>query len=382
MDRESVVCSWVARLVCGAAAVVIASGVVEAQEAQESEASGGDEVEASGDEAGLTVSGFVDSYYTWDFDQREASRRPGFLFSHARSQELTVNIAMLRLDWEQERSRATVALMAGTFPEQNNAAEPPMLRSIYEAYGGLRLAEALWLDAGVFASHLGFASALSTQNPVLTRSLLAESSPYYLSGARLGWEPRDDLALVILVANGWQNIRETGDTANKGVGTQVTWAATEALSLNWSSWLSDENPDETSWRVFQDVYAVAEFGDVTLIAGVDVGLETRAEADSSTWWGAAVLGRAMASEWLAFNARVEHFRDPDGVVIVQEAGDGLTLTGASVGVDFILPDGVMLRGEGRVFAADAEVFEGGFDGDSVNTAITTSLAVEFDQQGL
>jgi hypothetical protein len=43
----------------------------------------------------------------------------------------------------------------------------------------------LWLDAGIFGSHMGFESALSIDNPTLTKSFVAENSPYYWSGAKL-----------------------------------------------------------------------------------------------------------------------------------------------------------------------------------------------------
>lgn len=42
-----------------------------------------------------------------------------------------------------------------------------------------------WLDAGIYPSHIGLESAVGKDNRTLTRSLAAENSPYYESGARI-----------------------------------------------------------------------------------------------------------------------------------------------------------------------------------------------------
>ena len=67
--------------------------------------------------------------------------------------------------------------MTGTYANANLAAEPGVLKNIYEANVGVKVSrnKDLWVDAGVLSSHMGFESATGADNWNLTRSLLAES---------------------------------------------------------------------------------------------------------------------------------------------------------------------------------------------------------------
>ncbi|OQW43057.1 MAG: hypothetical protein A4S08_10190 [Proteobacteria bacterium SG_bin4] len=69
----------------------------------------------------------------------------------------------------------------------NYAAEPGILGNLYEGNVGLKLSGSnnLWLDIGVFPSHIGFESAVGKDNWTLTRSLVAENTPYFESGAKI-----------------------------------------------------------------------------------------------------------------------------------------------------------------------------------------------------
>lgn len=327
---------------------------------------------------GLTLSGFVDAYHVWDFDQPADNQRAGFLYNHNRHNEATINLALLHLAWSSESARANVGVMAGTYAESNYAYELALLRSLYEANVGLRLADGLWLDAGLLPSHIGFESAISTDNLALTRSLQAENSPYYLAGVRLGWQITKRLFFAALVANGWQNMRETLNNRSKGGGTQLQYSPVDGLTLNWSSWVSNEKPDDSpALRVFNDLYVTFHADAWSVAAGVDVGWEYDLNADSSNiWWAAAILGRYWLTEWLAAGGRVEHYSDKDGVIL---GTNGARYTGGSVGLDVrpVFAPNVWIRVEGRLLISDQDRFNIGPDDARQNLAITSSFAARF-----
>ncbi len=124
---------------------------------------------------------------------------------------MALNLGLVHVGYAKQRMRAALGLMAGTYPQANLIAEPELLRNIFEARVGLKLSKRkeLWLDAGVFPSHIGLESAIGIDNWTLTRSVIAENSPYYLSGARLTWTLSKKLELAALMMNGWQRIRTT-----------------------------------------------------------------------------------------------------------------------------------------------------------------------------
>ncbi len=74
-----------------------------------------------------------------------------FLFNHNRHNELNLNLGLLKLSLNHSKYRANFALQAGTYSNDNYAAEPGLLKNIFEANIGISLTEKnnLWLDAGI-----------------------------------------------------------------------------------------------------------------------------------------------------------------------------------------------------------------------------------------
>ncbi len=137
----------------------------------------------------VTFSGFLEAYYSYDFDNPDDHKRPFFLYSYNKHNEVNINLAYLKAAYNSERVRGNLALMAGTYANANLAAESGVLKNIYEANGGIKVSQDrdLWIDAGIFGSHIGFETAIGPSNWTLTRSILAENSPYYESGAKVSY---------------------------------------------------------------------------------------------------------------------------------------------------------------------------------------------------
>ncbi len=149
----------------------------------------------------VSLSGFVDVYYMYDFNQPTQTGRQPFLFNHNRHNEMNLNLGFIKLEASHKKYRSKLALQAGTYVNDNYAAEPETYKSLFEANVGFSLNKKnnLWLDAGIFPSHIGFESAISSDNWTLTRSILAENSPYFLAGAKLGYAPTEKLSLTVFI---------------------------------------------------------------------------------------------------------------------------------------------------------------------------------------
>lgn len=336
----------------------------------------------------ITFSGFVDAYYAYDFHRPANKERPDFLYNHKRHNELNVNLALLKGTFSSDRARASLGLMAGTYPQYNLSHEQEQLRHIWEANAGIRLAKGLWLDAGVFLSHIGFESAISTENFTLTRSLTAENTPYYLSGAKLSYTPEESpWAFTLVVANGWQNMRETENNTNKAVGTQVSYSPSERLTLNSSTFVSNEYADwAPRWRYLHNFYTIYHLNSrLGLIAGVDTGLETQPAGKHQTWWTSTAILRYQVHTFWALAGRVEHYNDPSSIFInpayfttpSTEHTSGFRTTGYSLNLDYAPAKNVMWRLEGRLLESREAIFARDQGFSRHNTAITTSVAVSF-----
>lgn len=337
----------------------------------------------------LTFYGFVDAYYGYDFKNDNTQDRPGFLYSHDRQNEFTVNNAIVGMRYQDDNVRGAIGLHAGSYVTANYAAEDQVFKHIYEAYAGFRPFQKAWLDAGIFGSHIGFESAISKDNWTLTRSLMAENSPYYQAGARFTYEVDPNLTLAALALNGWQNLRDNNQA--KAVGTQIQWKPTAKLLVNSSTFYGQEQPGDTIGRrrYFHDFYVSYAATDRFSMALVfDVGKQQAHRlADVSgekydTWHtGAAFARYKLADKWTTA-LRGEYYKAERGVIIGSYApavGDpNAFIRGGSLGLDYAPSGNVLVRVEGRVLNAKDKVFVES-NGNTRNTYsnLTSSIAISF-----
>lgn len=327
----------------------------------------------------LAVMGFVDVYYAYDFGHSTDDDRTPFLYQYDRHNEVDLNLGLVHVAYAKQRMRAALGLMAGTYAQANLIAEPELLRNIYEARVGLKLSKRkdLWLDAGVFPSHIGLESAIGIDNWTLTRSVIAENSPYYLSGARLTWTVSKKLELAALMMNGWQRIRRVQNNT-PCLGTQVVWSMRKGMKFNWSTFGGSDVPDSLGYyRVFNNFYWTWEGSKWGVQLGADIGAQENARKDWSTWGGVVGIVRRKLGDDLALVARAEHYNDPDQIMVPTGTPHGLTTMGYSLGLDIRIIEDGFIRVEGRTFHGTDAVFADVHGSTPDNTAITVSMAARF-----
>src|SRR5687768_1942656 len=97
----------------------------------------------------FTFSSYVEVYYQYDFNKPSDNNRPAFIYSHNRHNEFNLNLGFIKAHYEDQKIRANVALATGTYINANYAAEPGVLKNVFEANAGVRLGKKnLWIDAG------------------------------------------------------------------------------------------------------------------------------------------------------------------------------------------------------------------------------------------
>ena len=328
---------------------------------------------------GLKLSGFAEVYFARDFRNPSNNTRAGFLYNHTRTNEVMPNLAFLKATYSQAQVRTNLAIMIGTYAQFNLAAEPELLRNIYEANVGIKLSKSsdLWLDAGVFASHIGFESAISKDCWTLTRSILAENSPYYESGVKVSYNtPNGKWTLVGLLLNGWQRIRRIDGNTTIAWGTQIQFKPMAAITLNSSTFIGNDKPNATKqMRYFHDFFCVIQLKKTGIILGFDYGLEQKKTGSSSMnrWYSPVVILRQKWSDKWATSIRWETYQDLNGVIINTPTTNGFDISGMSINLDYSFLENVLVRAEGKYYSSKTPIFESKTD----SFALTASLAVSF-----
>jgi hypothetical protein len=332
----------------------------------------------------FTVSGYVDVYYGYDFNQPQSNTRPSFMYSYNRHNEVNLNLGFVKGAYTTERLRANLALMTGTYANANLAAEPGVLKNIFEANAGVKISSKknLWIDAGIFGSHIGFESAIGKDCWNVTRSILADNTPYYEAGAKISYTTDNGKWFLSgLLLNGWQRIQRVEGNSLPSFGTQITFKPSDKITLNSSSFIGTDKPDSArQMRYFHNFYGIFQLSDkVGVTLGFDYGVEEKNPEKSSTnaWMSPVVIARFFVSDKVTIGLRGEYYEDRHGVIIATGTPNGFRTTGVSANFDYQLLPNAIWRVEARNFTSKDEVFVKGEGTSKSNTFVTTSLAVSF-----
>lgn len=332
----------------------------------------------------LTISGYAEGYYSYDFNKPSNNTRPGFLYNFNRHNEFNLNLGFVKAAYATERTRANLAVGVGTYLNTNYVAEPGVLKNIFEANAGYKLGKKsnLWFDIGIMPSHIGFESAIGKDNWTLTRSLVAENTPYFESGAKLSYTTANGkLQLSALALNGWQRITRVEASSLMSWGTQVYFKPSSKVTLNYSTFIGTDKPDSARlWRYHNNLYGIFQLSDkVGLIANLDYGLEQKAPNTSELnhWYIAVAILRITPNSQWAVAFRSEYFSDENGVIIGTGTSNGFKTIGGTINVDYLPQGNVMLRLEARYLNSKDAIFSKHGTARGNNTAITFSTAISF-----
>ncbi len=332
----------------------------------------------------LTFSGYAELYYGFDFNQPTDHNRPAFVYSYNRTNEVNLNLGYFKVAYNDGTVRANLALMAGTYANANLATEPGVLKNVFEANAGVKLSKTsnLWLDAGIFTSHIGYESAVGMNCWTLTRNIASDNTPYYETGAKITYTTTDNKwTLTALYLNGWQRIYRPNDNDAPAGGIEVYYAPSSKVTLNYSNFIGTQ-PDGTAskLRFYNNFYGIFQctpkFG---ITGGFDYGIQQAAHGSNNYNYvlSPVVVARyKFMSRW-AVAGRAEYYQDKSGILIATGTPHGFETSGYSANIDYAPVPNALIRLEGKLYGSKDHIFVK--DGSYVDTSpvITASFAVAF-----
>ncbi len=333
----------------------------------------------------LTISGYAEVYYQYDGNRPLGNQRPGFVYSHNRNNEVSLNLAYLKANYTTAKVRANVALAVGTYMNANYAAEPDVLKLVYEGNAGVKIARKhdLWIDAGIFSSHLGFESAVGKDNWTLTRSLFADNSPYFETGAKISYtSPGGKWFLSGLLLNGWQRIQRLPGNSTPAFGHQLTYRPNAQLTLNSGSFIGNDKADSLrQMRYFHNLYAIYQVNKtIGLTAGFDIGAEQKEKGSNkyNTWYTPVLIIKYNATDKFSLTARGEYYQDKAGVIIATGSRNGFQTFGYSLNADYAIMPNLVWRTEFKNLGSKDPIFVNRDETFKTNSfSVITALAVSF-----
>jgi hypothetical protein len=327
----------------------------------------------------FTFSGYGELYYSYDFSKPINFEKPDYNYNYKKHNQLNVNLAYVKASYQTNRFRSNLAIMAGNYVTYNLSNEPNWARPIFEANIGYKIFKQhnLWVDAGIMPSHLGFESAVGGDCWTLTRSILAENSPYFETGVRVNYTNRKENVLVAFyVLNGWQKIALSKFDTKPSFGIQVNYKPNSAITLNYSNFIGSAKPDSLqAFRLFHNLYAIYDASPkMSFIVGLDVGTEKIVGTNLAVWFTPVFISRISLHQKHRLAGRLEFYSDPKQVIIQTGTANGYQTWGASVNYDYQVTPKVLLRAELKTYQSKDAIFKYELPSRISNTA-SVAMAV-------
>ena len=326
------------------------------------------------------LSGYLETYYSYDFLRPDNHEKPDYNYNYKKHNQLNVNLAFVKASYQAKRLRSNLALMTGNYAMYNLSAEPNWAKPIFEANIGVKLLKDkdVWIDAGVMPSHIGFESAVGSDCWNLTRSILAENSPYFESGIKLNYtNKKQDVYLALHLLNGWQKIAITDGIQKPIVGIQVNYKPSSTLTLNYSNFLGTVNTaGNNAFRTFHNLYAIYEApSKQAFIFGFDIGTQKVNNTKTAVWYTPVIISKTNLSAKSKIAARIEYYSDKQQIIIPTGTASGYQTFGASVNYDYQISSKILWRSELKKYHSKDPIFKYTQSGNQ-QTSATMALIVK------
>lgn len=309
----------------------------------------------------ITFSGAVSTYYSISLNQ-PPSQTYAYTTQPKRERTIAVDLAVLSAEWKTESVIVRTSFQAGTWAEANYVGDDASWRFIREVSVAVAFDSLIGAIAGIIPSHIGHESAINAENMLLSRSLIADWTPYYVTGAGVRWSPSSTVYAKLFVVNGWQKIVDNNRYLS--LGTQLQYQASDKATISWNTYWGNDEPNDSvvKNRIHNNVWWDHQLSDeFRFVLMADLGLLKRGPGlpYDAAGYGAVKVGW-RPTKLIRVGGRVEYMHDPKRVLVL-DSPDAFKTVSASLGLDVFPVEHVMIRFESRAFSSSQNVHES-FDG--------------------
>jgi Putative beta-barrel porin-2, OmpL-like. bbp2 len=285
----------------------------------------------------MTVTGFVDGYYGYNFDHPHTTACPSgtvpsgfatpcsaFRAFDGPSQQLGLNMIELILDKppDANNSRLGYHLGFGFGNAMNvvNATDPggqgfaQYLKEAYFSYLA-PVGKGLQIDFGKFVTQHGAEVIESKDNWNYSRSLLfTYAIPFYHFGVRAKYAFNDKYQVTAYLVNGWNNIID--NNTGKTLGLQFGWNPNKKVGIvqNYMVGPEETNNNSNVRQLWDTVVTYSPTAKLSLMANYDYGRGDRMAGvvNPVFWSGIAGYVKYAFTDKYALATRYEYYNDHNG----------------------------------------------------------------------
>ena len=306
----------------------------------------------------FTFSGYIDSYYTGNFNKPLSRSNLGAYYARVfdqKSGQISLGLVQTKMQYSNDKSDVVVDLTFG--PNANlgnygNAVGTAL--AIKQAYFNWKASSKLTLTAGQFGTHIGYEVIDAPVNFNYSLSNLFNNGPFYHIGVKGTYAFSDKASLMVGVVNNVDNLDD--NNRKKGLISQLFLNPAEGWNVYLNFINSNEsNPDaqgntpSAHYRVFDIVTTYQATEKLLLGLNAAYGSQkgdyqgTGGPTDTKTWGGAAGYINIATSDLFSIGARYEYFDNTGGArALLNRKDEGTSVNSFTLTGNFTLADGHLL----------------------------------------
>jgi len=354
-----------------------------------------------------TISGFVDTYYGYNYNH-PVDNTSGFRFFDGKTNTFAINMVEMIVDKAPDAMSSEGRFgyhVAAGYGQAANIVNGSDVASdgsnfyIKEAYGSYLapIGKGLKIDVGKWVTPMGNEVIETNANWNYSRGLLFYYAiPYFHLGARATYVFNSKWTATGGIFNGWNNSHIQNDNFPfTGQSSGLTYHATLAWTPN-AKWgvttlymagpVVDNytNKVVSDWKQLSDtIISFTPNSKWAFVVDGDYGFGPRyynceegcVESPAVKWWGVAGYAKYNFNPKSNFAVRYEYYSDPNGYsgLLFGDNGHAHEVTGT---YSYNLTSGLLVRGEYRYDNASLPIFRRGVFG-SVNDQHTATLGLVY-----
>lgn len=312
----------------------------------------------------LSWSGFVDAYYSYNFNHpwnRMNQMRNFDIYEN----QLALNLVQLSV---KEKAQPVGFRIDLGFGPTNDIVQgvPPYgtntistLSLLEQAYLEVKLpvGSGLTVDAGKFVSFLGLESIGTNSNWNYSRSLLfTYAVPYYHTGVKLSYDLENNLNAALYVVNGWNNVIDNNNSKSVGLSMSYSPSSSTTLTLNGISGNKEAASASYGKRDVVEIIINQQAGSLLSFAADIVYGREWVNGIINIWKGAALYAKYSLGSRSDLALRGEIYYDPQGYT-TQYTFHNPTFKEVTLTYEYDLFKNLIVRGEFRDDFANGPAFD-------------------------
>lgn len=319
----------------------------------------------------LTISGWADAYYRYDFAKNLANNKTSFTNSH---NSFELGMASLRLDHSFGKVGFTGDFGFGRRAEEFAYTDTETRFIIKQLYLNYTLKNGLKFTAGSWATHVGYEVVDAYVNRNYSMSYMFSYGPFFHTGVKAE-KTFGNFGVMLGLAN--PTDLKSASFSNKYVIGQVSAVSGNEKIKAYLNF--QEGKPVNSVRVAQvDLVVTAavtekfSLGFNSTVTNVQFWERSEDFGPASQWWGAALYVNVDPKPWLGLTLRSELFNDKKQLNVFSSQVEGGDILANTLSFNFKVDDLIVIP-ELRFEKASTDIYLNE-DGAPTNTAFSALLA--------